>query len=255
MRHYLRYPDDPPAFVAVNAQSTAPLLLIADHAGRAVPRSLDRLGLPDAAFERHVAYDIGIEAFARYMAEDLDAPLILHGHSRLVIDPNRDLDDPTSIAAISDGLIVSANRDVTAAEAEARAAALFHPYHEAIAGMLDRLMETGPPPALVSLHSFTPALRTGASRPWQVGILWNEDGRIPVPLMRRLAEDGIAVGDNQPYTGRNAHGYTVRRHAEARGLPHVLIEMRQDLIAAPADAHLWANRIAGALAAILETPT
>ena len=247
-------PDDPPCFDLVNPDGKACALLVADHAGRAFPKSLGRLGLGPEALDRHVAYDIGIAAFSRRLAERLDAPLLLHGYSRLVLDPNRQLDDPTSICAISDGVIVPGNARVSAEDAAARAAALFHPYHDAITRQLERVQARCPAPALLSLHSFTPVMR-GFARPWQVGVLWRDDGRIPLPLMEALRRDPeIAVGDNQPYSGRNAHGYTMHSHAEPRGLPHVLIEMRQDLIAADAAAEAWADRMADIFAPILADP-
>lgn len=247
-------PDDSPAFELVNPGGKACALLVADHAGRAFPRSLGLLGLAPEALDRHVAYDIGIDAFSRSLAERLDAPLLLHRYSRLVLDPNRQLDDPTSICAISDGVIVPGNAKLSAEEAATRADALFHPYHAAIAGQLDHMAARCPAPALLSLHSFTPVMR-GFVRPWQVGVLWNQDGRIPLPLMEALRRDPqITVGDNQPYSGRNNHGCTMHRHAEPRGLPHVLIEMRQDLIAAEAAAAAWADRMADIFAPILADP-
>lgn len=244
-------PDDPPGFTLVNPDGKASTLLVADHAGRAFPTSLGLLGLDPAVLDLHVAYDIGIAAFSRRLAERLDAPLLLHGYSRLILDPNRQLDDPTSICAISDGVIVPGNARLTGEEERARADAFFHPYHDAVAGQLDRLSVRCRAPALLSLHSFTPVMR-GFVRPWHVGVLWRDDGRIPLPLMEALRQDpAVTVGDNQPYSGRNAHGYTVHHHAEQRGLPHVLIEMRQDLIAADAAAAAWADRLADIFLPIL----
>lgn len=247
-------PDDPPPFELVNPDGKACALLVADHAGRAFPKSLGTLGVDPGALDRHVAYDIGIDAFARRLAERLDAPLLLHRYSRLILDPNRQPDDPTSICAISDGVIVPGNAKLTREDEAARADAFFHPYHDAIAGQLDRMAARCPAPALLSLHSFTPVMR-GFARPWHVGVLWRDDGRIPLPLMEALRNDPeITVGDNQPYSGRNEHGYTIHHHAEPRGLPHVLIEMRQDLIAADEAAQAWADRMAGIFAPILADP-
>jgi len=244
-------PDDPPPFELVNPDGKACALLVADHAGRAFPKSLGMLGVDMGALDRHVAYDIGIEAFSRRLAERLDATLVLHRYSRLILDPNRQLDDPTSICAISDGVIVPGNARLSREDEAARADAFFHPYHDAVAEQLDRIAARCPAPALLSLHSFTPVMR-GFARPWQVGVLWRDDGRIPLPLMEALRRDPeITVGDNQPYSGRNEHGYTIHHHAEPRGLPHVLIEMRQDLIAADAAAEAWADRMAELFAPIL----
>jgi predicted N-formylglutamate amidohydrolase len=245
-------PDDPPVWLKHNPRGRARAVVLADHARNRVPAALDRLGLPHAPLERHIAYDIGVEWMTRRLAERLDAPALLHGYSRLIIDPNRPLDDPTSICAISDGVVVPGNRDVAPEAAAERAAAFHRPYHTAVDAEIRRIEALGTVPAVISMHSFTAALR-GAERPWHVGILWAEDGRIPKPLMTALAADGsICVGDNEPYSGRNLHGYTMETHALPRGLPNVLIEVRQDLIATEAEAVAWADRLADALAPILD---
>lgn len=227
------------------------MLLTCDHASNAIPRALDGLGLPPAARHQHIAWDIGAAAVTRLLAEALDAPALLTGYSRLVIDCNRDPDDATSIPAVSDGVAVPGNRDLAESARAARRAACFAPYHAAIAARLDALLAAGTPPALLSIHSFTPVM-AGMARPWQIGILWDMDGRIPQPLLAALSTDpAISVGDNQPYSAREPAGYTMRHHAVRRGLPHVAIELRQDLIADEEGARAWAARLAGALRPIL----
>jgi len=227
------------------------VLLTCDHASNAIPRALDDLGLPPVALRQHIAWDIGAAAVTRLLAEALDAPALLTGYSRLVVDCNRDPGDPTSIPAVSDGVALPGNRDLTAAARAARLAACFARYHAAIAAHLDALLDAGTPPALLSIHSFTPAM-AGEARPWHIGILWDKDGRIPQPLLAALrADPAIAVGDNQPYSAREPAGYTVRHHAVRRGLPHVAIELRQDLIADGRGARSWASRLAAALRPIL----
>lgn len=244
-------PDDPPVYLRHNPAGRARAVVLADHARNRIPAALDRLGLPHAPLDRHIAYDIGVEWMARRLADRLDAPALLHGYSRLIIDPNRPLDDPTSICAISDGVVVPGNRHVDPEHAADRAAAFHRPYHGAVDAEIRRLETGGAVPAVISVHSFTPTLR-GAQRPWHVGILWADDGRIPRPLMAALAEDEkICVGDNEPYSGRNLHGYTMETHALPRGLPNALIEVRQDLITTEADAIAWADRLADALLPIL----
>jgi predicted N-formylglutamate amidohydrolase len=216
-----------------------------------VPRALGELGLAPATFDRHIAWDIGAAEVARHLAKALDAPLVLSGYSRLVIDLNRRLDDPTSIPEVSDGVLVPGNRALTAAERARRAAALFRPYHQAIAAELARIAARGRPPAIVSVHSCTPIFH-GFERPWHIGVLWNEDPRLAVPLMARLAARGdVVVGDNQPYSARDGHGYTVRTHAEQPSLPHVLLEVRQDLIDTHHGAATWAGVLHEALAPLL----
>ena len=228
-----------------------PVLLTCDHASNAIPRALGDLGLPPAARRQHVAWDIGAAAVTRLLAEALDAPALLTGYSRLVIDCNRDPGDPTSIPAVSDGVAVPGNRRLTEAARAARRDACFAPYHTAIAARLDALMAAGRPPALLSIHSFTPVM-AGVARPWHIGILWDKDGRIPQPLLAVLrADPAITVGDNQPYSAREPAGYTVRHHAVQRGLPHVAIELRQDLVADDEGARSWAARLAAALRPIL----
>lgn len=243
-------PDDPEPFEVINTEGASPVIILADHAGNAIPRSLGHLGLGDAALKRHIAFDIGVDRMTRRLSALLDAPAVLHRYSRLLIDPNRALDDPTSICQISDGIVVPGNRHLDAVAVQYRAQAFFWPYHRAVAARINRMAARGVSPAIISMHSFTHEMRH-VRRPWHVGILWNTDGRIPVPLMRMLAEDGHCVGDNQPYSGRNGHGYTIEAHAEPRGLANVLIEVRQDLVATPDDADAWADRLAAALRKIL----
>ncbi len=245
-------PEDPPVFTVINADAPRPVLLLADHASNALPQALNNLGLGPEPLGRHIAYDIGIAWMARRLSDLLGVPAILHGYSRLLIDPNRPLDDPTSICMISDGQVVPGNRSVGPEAAAERADAVFHPYHAAVEGLLGRMSGGDQVPAVVSLHSFTPSLK-GFPRPWHVGVLWAEDDRIPVPLMDNLARDpGLCVGDNQPYSGKQRYGYSIETHALPQGRPNALIEVRQDLIDTPAKAEAWAARLAGALAPVLD---
>jgi predicted N-formylglutamate amidohydrolase len=244
-------PDEPPAFEPYNDEGRAPVLLVCDHASARMPRRLGNLGLDAEARARHIAWDIGAAEVARRLARALDAPLLLAGYSRLVIDLNRHLKDPSSIPQESDEVPVPGNRGLLPAERDARAAALFHPYHDAVAAALERLGMRGKPPALISVHSFTPHM-AGKARPWHIGVLWDRDDRIAKPLMQALAaEAGIMVGDNEPYTGRDATGYTVEVHAGLRGWPHLSLELRQDLIGEASGAEEWSRRLAKALSPIL----
>ena len=227
------------------------MLLTCDHASAAIPRSLAGLGLPPAAVAEHIGWDIGAAEVTRRLTPFLDAPALLSGYSRLVVDCNRDPEDPSSIPESSDGIAVPGNRALSPAARAGRVAACFAPYHAAITARLDAFLAAGIAPALVSIHSFTPVMK-GAARPWHVGILWDRDPRLAQPLLAALRADAtLQVGDNQPYSAREPAGYTVRHHAEARGLPHVAIELRQDLVADPAGAEAWARRLAHALAQIL----
>lgn len=229
----------------------APVLLTCDHASRAVPIALGSLGLDDTVLARHIGWDIGAAPVTRALASMLGAPALLAGYSRLVIDCNREPSNASSIPLVSDGVVIPGNHGLSAAEASARRRAIFAPYHAAIAQSIERFLDRGVVPALLAIHSFTPAMN-GTARPWHVGILWHDDDRIPVPLIEALrAEPGLCVGDNQPYSAREPAGYTVEHHAERQGLPHVAIELRQDLIADPAGAAAWAGRLARLLAPIL----
>jgi predicted N-formylglutamate amidohydrolase len=244
-------PGDPPPFEIVNPRGKARLVLISDHAGRAIPRRLGKLGLTQNELDQHIGWDIGIGAMARRMAAALDAPAVIAGYSRLVIDCNRRLDDPSSIAQESDRIPVPGNRGLQPADRKARADAIFRPYHDAIEAAIAAKRSAGEVPAIVSLHSFTPRMN-GFARPWHVGVLWNRDPRIPVPLMARLLrETGIVVGDNEPYSGRDEHGYSMPFHAERLQLPHALFEVRQDLIGDDAGVAEWADRLVRVLRDVL----
>ncbi len=247
-------PDDPPPFRVVNPGGAAAVLVVCDHAANAVPRRLGSLGLPAEELGRHIGWDLGAEAVARGLAERLDAPAVLASFSRLVIDGNRRLDDPGSILAESDGTVVPGNACVGAAAREAIASAVYWPYHRAIAAALDRFAARGVTPVLLSVHSFTPRLN-GRARPWHVGVLWDRDGRVAVPLLRELSRcPGLVVGDNEPYSARTPTDFTIPYHAEARGLPHVTLELRQDEVGFGAGAARYAALIARALAPTLADP-
>lgn len=220
------------------------VLLLCDHASNAVPDLVaGGLGLPEAEMRRHIAYDIGARGVTLELARRLGAEALLTRFSRLVIDPNRGEDDPTLVMRLYDGTVVPGNRHATPAEVEARLARLHRPYHQAVEAALERILAGGRTPAIVSMHSFTPRLKGRPPRPWQVGVLWHRDGRLARPLIARLRDEGLTVGDNEPYSGE-LEGDTLSRHGTARALPHVLIEIRQDLIGSPEGEAAWAARLA-----------
>jgi predicted N-formylglutamate amidohydrolase len=247
--------DDPPPFEVVHPERRTKLLLVCDHASRAVPRALGTLGLSDAELRRHIGWDIGAAEVTRRLGDLLDARAVLAGYSRLVIDCNRGLEDATSIPAESDGVVVPGNVGLTPAARVQRVAACFRPCHAAIAAELAEFAARGAAPIVFSIHSFTPIMN-GAERPWHIGVLWNHDPRVPVPLIAELAaaDPRRVVGDNEPYSAREPAGYTIRTHAELAGLPHAAIEIRQDLIDTPAGAAYWAEALAAALRPILAKP-
>ncbi len=231
----------------------AGVLLICDHASNALPPGYGTLGLPPEALGRHIAYDIGAAALTRALARLLDAPAVLSTFSRLLIDPNRGADDPTLVMRYSDGAIVPGNARVDDAETALRRARYWAPYRETVDATVAAMLATGEPPALVSIHSFTPVWR-GAARRWKIGVLWDLDDRLPGPLLKALnGEDDLhahGIGDNEPYDGA-LEGDTIDAVATARGLSNALIEVRQDLIAGAAGIEAWAGRLARLIRPIL----
>ncbi len=247
---------DPPPFTLVNPDGQSPVVLVCDHASNVIPTALDQLGLGPEALSRHIAWDIGAARVARLLAARLDGPAVLAGYSRLVIDCNRSPGDPTSIAEVSDGTFIPGNRNLDDAAAESRLNEVFWPYHHAITQILAHRWRHGHgrTPALIAIHSFTPMLN-GFRRPWQLGVLWNRDPRLALPVLARFRTDPeLCVGDNEPYSGREV-GFTMDTHGGAAGLPHVEIEIRQDLIADDAGCERWATVVGDALAAVLADQT
>lgn len=245
--------DDFAPVEVLNAGGASRMLLLCDHATNIVPDAVNggSLGLSEAEMGRHIAHDVGARGVTLELSRLLDAPAVMSRFSRLVIDPNRSEDDPTLIMKLYDGTIVPANRHVSAAERERRLEAYFRPYHATVTAEIDRRVAAGSEPALISMHSYTPKLVGRPERPWHFGILWHHDGRIALPLIERLErEHGLCVGDNQPYSGQ-LEGDTLSHHGTGRGLPHVLIEIRHDLIDTEAGQKLWAERLAPILADVV----
>jgi predicted N-formylglutamate amidohydrolase len=242
-------PDEPNPVTLENESGDSVFFLTCEHAGRAFPRRLGRLGLPEAETLRHIAWDIGIGAVGRQLSLLLNAAVILQTYSRLVIDCNRDPKVPSSIPEISEATEIPGNRSLDEAERAARVDAIFRPYHDAIAAALDRRAAADRASVLVALHSFTPVFK-GVSRPWHVAVLFNRDPRLAHALAELLRADGsLMVGENEPYRVSDLTDYTVPVHGERRGLPHVEIEIRQDLITKPAGQREWAERLARLLPA------
>jgi len=221
--------EEPPPFRVLNASAVKPIILLCDHASRRIPKSLGDLGLDPAALRCHLAWDIGAGALTRYLAAALEATAVLAGYSRLVVDCNRQLLDPQAFLEYGDGQVVPGNRGLTPAHKEARAGAIYWPYHQAVAAQLERLRAAGLSPVVLAIHSFTPVMN-GISRPWEIGVLWDKDARAAEVLIPGLRQAGYCVGDNEPYSGRAPQDYTIDNHAEAAGLPHAGIEVRQDLV-------------------------
>jgi predicted N-formylglutamate amidohydrolase len=236
----------------IGGATTSDVLLLCDHASSALPPGYGTLGLDPAQFLRPIAYDIGAAELTRALAARLEAPALLTRYSRLLIDPNRGADDPTLVMRLSDGAIIPANAEAGAAEIEHRRKAFWQPYRDAVRAHLDSRLASGAVPAIVSLHSFTP-LWKGRARPWQVAVLWDSDPRLAQPLIAALRARGYEVGNNEPYDGALA-GDTLHEHGTSRGIPHVLREVRQDLVGDPAGVARWAGVLEEVLRPVLARP-
>lgn len=227
----------------LQGDDTRGLFILGDHAMNRLPPEYGRLGIPESAFSRHIAYDIGIEQTVRALSARLKAPAVLGCFSRLLIDPNRGEDDPTLIMKISDGAIIPGNHPITPEEWENRLNRFHRPYHAAVAETIGRVAaSTGKAPLVISMHSFTPFWKQTA-RPWHATVLWDNDPRAVTPLLAALRlRDGIVVGDNEPYDGA-LRGDTMYRHCMSAGIPHALIELRQDLIGTDTGVAEWVERL------------
>ncbi|HXC27047.1 MAG TPA: N-formylglutamate amidohydrolase [Stellaceae bacterium] len=237
-------PDEPAPVRILRPEGASGFLLAADHAGRLIPRTLGALGLDETERSRHIAWDIGIAAVTEELAARLDATAVLQTYSRLVIDCNRAPGHPTSIPPVSETTPIPGNENLSGEDRAARRHAIFGPYHAALTRLLDAREAAGRRTILVAMHSFTPVFK-GVARAVEVGVLYHHEtplSRLMLDLLR--AEGDLVVGANEPYAITDDSDYTVPVHGEGRALPHVEIEIRQDLIADPAGQSAWAYRMA-----------
>jgi predicted N-formylglutamate amidohydrolase len=244
--------DEVAPYEVLEIEAARPIVLACDHASNRVPRALDNLGLASEHLQQHIAWDIGAGAVTRLLSRRLKANAVLGNYSRLVVDLNRNLEDPSAFPAISDGILVPANLGLTVEHRAERARALFKPYHEAVRRVTqDWTGGAGQIPVFLSIHSFTPKLH-GVRRPWHIGVLWDKDPRLAIPFMEVLRRTGdIVVGDNEPYSGRHPADFTIDHHAEPLGLAHIGIEIRQDLINDVSGQQRWGSLLAEALESVL----
>ncbi|MGR7997866.1 N-formylglutamate amidohydrolase [Xanthobacter sp. ZOL 2024] len=243
--------DEMPPVSIFNADGRSAFLIVADHAGNAFPRVLGGLGLDATDRERHIAWDIGIAGVCRSLSDLLDATLIQQNYSRLAIDCNRPPGTPQSIPDVSDGTRVLGNQGLDTATRQVREAEIFQPYHAHIAVELDRRRAEGRPVILIAMHSFTPVF-AGFVRPWDVGVLYHRDNRFANALLDVLRQEpDLTIGDNEPYDVGDATDWTIPVHGERRGILHVGVEVRQDLITRPQDQVVWGARLAALLRASL----
>lgn len=221
--------DEPGPFRILNPLSAIPILLVCDHASNRFPKSLGDMGLDPFARRCHLAVDIGAGELTEALAKCLGVTAVLAQYSRLVIDCNRQLMDPGAFLEFGDGVVVPGNRNLRRSDKERRATALYWPYHDAISNQVQRLLDLGTEPAFIAVHSFTPVMN-GEPRPWQMGVLWDTDTRLRDIFLEGFSQAGYFVGDNEPYSGKAPQDYTIDNHAEKIGLPHIGIEIRQDLV-------------------------
>lgn len=242
-------PGDPSPAEVVNAAGRAPLLLVCEHAGQAVPARLAGLGVTQEALDAHIGWDIGAAGVARRLAAALDAPAVMQPYSRLVIDCNRPPEASDSVPEISDGHVIPGNRALAAADRAARVSDIFDPFQACVAACLDRPGIR----ATISIHSFTPRMN-GIDRPWDIGFLFRRDSETSQALAGdlRARVPGLTIGMNEPYQIDDLSDWFVPRIGEARGLPHSLIEIRNDHIRTPAGQGLWADRLAATLSAFIK---
>ncbi len=235
--------DEPPPFFEERRDGRSSFVIVVDHASARVPGRLGDLGLPQPQLQRHIAWDIGALAVAREVAAALDASLVAQNYSRLVIDCNRDPRVAASIPAVSESTGIPGNTGLSEAQQLARREQIFDPYHNHIRALLDERAAAGRPTILVAQHSMTDIFK-GVRREMHAAVLYNRDRRFAVLVLEMLRrEPDLVIADNQPYFVSDETDYTIPRHGEARGLPHVEIEIRQDLLLEEAGQREWAARI------------
>lgn len=240
---------DPMPFETLREDGASDFVLVCEHAGTAVPERLNGLGVAPEVFGRHVAVDIGALGVSQRLSERFDAPLIAQPYSRLVVDCNRPFHAQDAIPEVSDAIEIPANRELDDTARRARFAAIHDPFHHCIDRLLEQRRHRGQPTILVAIHSFTPQMSGGAPRPWQMGLLCNRDRRFTQHVLDafRAANPDRLAEINQPYTVDDLGDYTIPYHGERRGLPHLLIEVRNDLIGDAEGQALWADLISDAM--------
>jgi len=236
--------DEPPAVSIEGSDGLSPVLLVCEHASRALPRSLGNLGLDETERQRHIAWDIGAAGVARDLSCALNATLLLQNYSRLVVDCNRAPEHPDIIPVLSELTEVPGNRNLRPDEISARIEEIYWPFQRCVARELDARRDAGRLAVLVAVHSFTPVFK-GTARPWHVGLLYNRDDRLGRRLFDVMQHDrNLVIGINEPYAISDQTDYTIPVHGERRGIPHIEFEIRQNLIESQDGQRDWAARLA-----------
>lgn len=247
-------PKDPKPYKLLNAGGAGGFLIIADHAGNKMPKSLGTLGLSTGDRKKHVSWDPGTAEIAALLAKKLNAPAIMSTYSRLVFDLNRGRTSPEAMRETYDGIAVPGNKKLSAAHKNARRREIFDAYHAAVEKQLMQMKKRKIAPFIIALHSFTPVMQ-GKKRPWQIGVLWDIDRKTAKKTIAAIKKQNprLTVGDNKPYSLKSANvaENSLKRHAVRRHLPHVVVEFRQDLVATRRGAEKWADLFCRALLAAL----
>ncbi len=234
-------------FDIVNSNGKAAVVIICDHASNAVPLTVGDLGVAPGDMRRHIAWDIGAAPIARRLAEIFDAPAVMCGTSRLVVDCNRKLHDPTLIPLASDGTVIPGNQGLTAAQRLHRIDAYFRSYHDACRQVVKGKLATGERPLLLSIHSMTDRMK-GGHRPWEISLSSDENRKATDPVLAALKRvPGLVVGDNEPYDMDPLADYSTPEHALAHGLDYLQVEFRQDCVAGPEGQERFAMILAQAI--------
>ncbi len=234
--------EDP--VILVNGEGRSPCILVAEHSSNRLPKPLGTLGLPESELQRHIAWDIGAEEVARRLSRLIDAPLVLQRYSRLAYDCNRPPDSPDAMPEISETTHIPGNRNLSPDDKLARIREIYRPFHAAIADLLDVRAAKGTRSVVVTVHSFTPVYK-GRSRSVQLGILHDRDTRLAERLITIFPD--VHARLNEPYGPQDGVLHTLNLHAAPRGLEHVMIEMRNDLVSDERGQQQWAERLLAAL--------
>jgi predicted N-formylglutamate amidohydrolase len=227
-------------FLLVNASGASPIVLVCEHAGNRLPKALGDLGLTPAELNMHIAWDIGAEGVARLLSKLLDAPLALQRYSRLAYDCNRPPESPSAIPEISETTVIPGNKNLTADQKLQRIRGIYRPFHQGLSDVLDARAAEGRKSALVTIHSFT-RIYKGRDRSVELGLLHDRDAAMALQLIKAFAN--VKAQLNEPYGPKDGVMHTTALHADARGLRSVMIEIRNDLIAAPRGQQEWAQRL------------
>ncbi len=242
--------NDPAPFDILNEGGKAKCILICEHSGGAVPESLSHLGLSSQDFDKHFALDIGVRHLTSQLSGLLDAPAILANFSRLVIDLNRRVDHPTAFVTNAEGRPIPGNMGMTPEDRLCRTAEIYIPFHKKIESMISGFIAQDIVPVVISIHSFSPVFFKQI-RPWDLGVLWVQDPRLPVPVIEHFRKKDFCVGDNEPYDARVLRGTTINHHADARGFPNALFELRNELIDTDEKGAQWATLLKDCLQGVL----